>query len=86
MAIYDSEFDQNRFQVQLETSQEYCTNLDGNAWIHSVTDNLQNLKVQSHSSEVFKLTKRILLLPVTNATSKRIFSLLKLIKAIYGRR
>ena len=44
-AIYDSDFDGNRFQVQLETLQEYCTNLDGNACIRSVTDTLQNLKV-----------------------------------------
>ena len=81
VAIYDSDFDGNRFQVQLETLQEYCTNLDCNACIRSVTDNLQNLKVQSHLSEVFKLTKLILALPVTSSTSKRTFSLLKLIKS-----
>ena len=54
MAIYGSDFDQNRFQVQLETLQEYCTNLDGNTCIRSVTDTLPNLKVQGHLSEVFK--------------------------------
>ena len=41
---------------------------------------LRNLKVKSHLSEVFKLTKLILVLPAINATSQRTFSLLKLIK------
>ena len=55
MAIYGSDFYENRFQVQLETLKEYCTNLDGNAYIRFVTDTLQNLKVQNHLNEVFKL-------------------------------
>ena len=80
MAINGSDFNENRFQVQLETLQEYCTNLDGNIWIRSITDTLQNLKVQSHLSEVFKLTKLILVLPATSVISKRIFILLQLIK------
>ena len=37
--------------------------------------------MQSHLSEVFKLTKLILVLPVTDATSERIFPLLKLIRS-----
>ena len=37
--------------------------------------------VQSHPSEVFNLTKLILVLPVTNPTSERAFSLLNLIKS-----
>ena len=78
MAIYSSEFTENRFQVQLENLQEYWTNLDGNACICSVTDTLWNLKVQSHLSKVFKLAKLILALPATNATSEETFSLLKL--------
>ena len=57
MAIYFSDFDENRFQVQLETLQEYCTNLNGNRYVCSVTDTLRNLKVQSHLTEVFKFTK-----------------------------
>ena len=81
IAIYSSDFDENRFQVQLENLQEYCTNFDGNTCICSVTDTLQNLKVQSHVSVVFKLMELILELPATNATSKRSFSLLKLIKS-----
>ena len=42
MAIYGSDFYENRFQVQLETLKEYCTNLDGNAYIRFVTDTLRN--------------------------------------------
>ena len=74
MAIYGSDFDKNRFRVQLETLQEYCTNLEGNAYICSVTDTLRNLNEQSHLNEVFKLTAFILVTPVTNATSEITFS------------
>ena len=81
MTIYGSEFDENRFQLQLETLQKYCINLNRNTCIRSVTDTLQNLKVQSHLNEVFKLTKLILVLPATNATNERTFSLLKLVKS-----
>ena len=81
MVIYISDFDENRFQVQLENLQEYCTNLDGNICIRSVTDTMLNLKVQSHLNEVFELTKPILVLPATNATIERTFRLLKLIKS-----
>ena len=81
MTIYGSEFDENRFQLQLETLQKYCINLDRNTCIRSVTDTLQNLKVQSHLNEVFKLTKLILVLPATYATNERTFSLLKLVKS-----
>ena len=49
MAMYGSDFDENRFQVQLKTLQEYCTNLDG---IRFLTETLPNLKVLSHLSEV----------------------------------
>ena len=79
MAIYGSKFNEDRFQVVLETFQDYCTNLDSDICICSVTDILR--KVQGHHSEVFKLTKLILILRVTNATSERTFSLLKLIKS-----
>ena len=81
MTIYGSEFDENRFQLQLEALQKYCINLNRNTCIRSVTDTLQNLKVQSHLNEVFKLTKLILVLPATNATNERTFSLLKLVKS-----
>ena len=79
MAMYGSDFDENRIQVQLETLKEYCTNVYGNACIRS-TD---TLKVQSHLSEVLKLTKLILVLPATNTMSERTFSLLKLIKSFF---
>ena len=46
MVIYGSEFDENRFQLQLQTLQEYCTNIDGKACICSVNDTLRNLKVR----------------------------------------
>ena len=81
IAIYSSDFDENRFQVQLENFQEYCTNFDGNTCIRCVTDTLQNLKVQSNVSVVFKLMELILELPATNAMSKKSFSLLKLINS-----
>ena len=42
---------------------------------------LRNLKVKIHLSEVFKLTKLILVLPTTNAASEGTFSLLELIKS-----
>ena len=79
MAIYGSDFDENRIQVQLETLQEYCTNLYGNACIRS-TD---TLKVQSHLTEALKLTKLILVQPATNNMSERTFNLLKLIKSFF---
>ena len=81
ITIYSSDFDENRFQVQLENLQEYCTNFYGNTCICSVTDTLQNLKVQSNVSVVSKLMELILELPATNAMSKRSFSLLKLINS-----
>ena len=72
MAIYSSDFDENIFQVQLKSLQEYCTSLDGNTCIRCLTETLQNLKVQSHFREIFELTKLILILPETNATTKNI--------------
>ena len=69
----------NLFTVK--TLQEYCKNLDGNTCSRFLTETLQNLKVQNHLSEVFKLTKLILVLPAINATSEKTFSLLKLIKS-----
>ena len=45
MAIKGSEFDENRFQVEIETLQKYCTNLDGNTGFQTVADTLRNLKV-----------------------------------------
>ena len=74
-------FDEDRFQLQLETLQ-YCANVNVNARIHFVTGASWNLKVQSHLSEVFKLIKlNILVLTVNKSTSEKAFSLLKLIKS-----
>ena len=70
-----------KIDFKLETLQEYCTNLYGNACTRSVTDTLRNLKVQSYLSEVFNLTKVILVLPATNVTSERTFRMLKLINS-----
>ena len=53
MAIHCSDVHENRFQVQLETFQEYCINPDGNAWIRSLTYTLRILKVQSYLREFF---------------------------------
>ena len=66
MEIYGSDFNENRFQLQLETLQEQCTNLVGTACIRSVTDALMNLRVESHLSETFKLTKPLLVLIATS--------------------
>ena len=81
MTIYSSDFGENRSQEQLKTLQGYCENLDDNTCIRSVTGTLRSLKVQSHLSEVFNLTKLILVLPAKNTTSERASSLLKLIKS-----
>ena len=62
IAIYRSDLDENRFEVQLVTLQEYCANLDRDVCIRSVTDTLRNLRLQIHLNEVFKLTKFVLVL------------------------
>ena len=62
-------------------SGDWMVTIDGDTCIRSVTDTLRNLKVQGHLSEVFQLTKIILVLPVTNATRERTLKLLKLIKS-----
>ena len=64
-AIYGSDFDESRFQLQLETLEEYCGNLGGNACIRYVTDTLRNVKVHSRLSEVFNLIADIVSLYTT---------------------
>ena len=71
IAIYHSDFDGNRFEVQLVTLQEYCANLDRNVCIRSVSDTLRNLRLQIHLREAFKLMKLVLVLSQTNATNER---------------
>ena len=60
MAIYGSDFDENKIQLWLQTLQEHCA-------IHASVP-LWHMKVQNYFNEVLRLTKLILLLPATNAT------------------
>ena len=69
------------FEVAIESWTEWDLNPPPLNSVQTLaTDTLRNRKVQSHLTEVFKLTKLILLLPVRNAKSERTFGLLKLIK------
>ena len=83
METYAYDFDKNRFHVQLETLNEYCREIDQSDvfCLRTVVNVLRRPEVKSHLSEVVKLAKLILVLPATNATSKRTFSLMKLIKS-----
>ena len=72
-------FDDNRFQVKLETLSEYCKEFDIIS-VRTTAEVLKNLKVRSHLTVVIELAKLILVMPPTNPTSERSFSLLKLIK------
>ena len=80
MALYDSDFDGIRFHVQLETLSEYCKEIVDTGSVCTVTELLRNLEVRNHLCEVYKLAKLIMVIPSTNSTSERTFSLLKLIK------
>lgn len=77
---YGKDFDKNRIQVQLETLPEYCKNINDTVCIRSIVSVLRRFEVKYHLSEVVKLAKLILVMPATNATSERTFSLMKLIK------
>ena len=78
-----NDFDKNRFHVQLETLNKYCKEIDQSDvfCLRTVVNVLRRPEVKSHLSEVVKLAKLILVLPATNATSERTFSLMKLIKS-----
>ena len=80
MALYDSNFDGIRFQVQLKTLSEYCKEIVDTASVRTVTEVFRYLVVRNHLCEVHKLAKLIMVMPATNFTSERTFSLLKLIK------
>ena len=80
MALYDSDFDGIRFHVQLETLSEYCKEIVDTVSVRTVTKVLRNLEVRNHFREVYKFAKLIMVMPATNSTSERTFSLLKLIK------
>ena len=81
MALYDSDFDGIWFYMQLETLSEYCKENVDTASLRNVTEVLRNLEVRNHLCEVYKLAKLIMVMPATNCTSERTFSLLKLIKS-----
>ena len=80
MALYDSDFDGIRFHVQLQKISEYCKEIVDTGSVRTVTEVLRNLKVRNHLYVVYKLVKLIMVMPATNFTSERTFSLLKLIK------
>ena len=79
LAMYCKDFDDNRYQAQLETLSEYCKEL-GIISVCMIAEVLNNLIVEGHLTEVIKLAKFILMIPATNSTSERSCSLLKLIK------
>ena len=80
LSIYRKDFfDDNQFQVWLEILAEYCKELDIIS-VRAIAEILKNRKVRSDRTEVIKLAKLILVMPVTNSTSERLFNLLKLIK------
>ena len=83
METYACDFDKNRFHVQLETLNEYCKEIYQSDvfCLRTVVNVLRRPEVKSHLSEVVKLAELILVLPATNATSERTFSLMKLIKS-----
>ena len=80
MALYDSDFYGIRFHVQLITLSEYCKEPVDTASVRTVTEVLRNIEVRNHLCEVYKLAKFIMVMPATNSTSDRTFSLLKPIK------
>ena len=80
LSIYRKDFfDDNQFQVWLEILAEYCKELDIIS-VRAIAEILKNRKVRSDRTEVIELAKLILVMPVTNSTSERLFNVLKLIK------
>ena len=79
LSIDRKDFDDNRSQVQLETLSEYCKELDIIS-VRTIVKALKNFKVRSHLTEIIKPSKLILMMPTTNSTPERSFSLLKLVK------
>ena len=83
MEIYACDFNKNRFQVQVETLSEYfkAINESDVLYLRTVVQVLRKPEVNIHLGEVVRLSKLILVLPATNATSERTFNLMKLIKS-----
>ena len=59
LSIYCKDFDDNRFQVQLEMFLEYWKELDI-IFVRTIAEVLKNLKARNHFEEVIKLAKLIL--------------------------
>ena len=80
--FYDTDFDAQRLQVHLEIFGEDCTKLITKD-LRSIIEHLRDFSDVQKTliSEVFKLVKLILVLPVTNATSERVFSMLRLVES-----
>ena len=82
--IYTKDFDYTRLEVQLETLAEYCRDNDeAKLTINSIIDTLREYEAKEHLSEVYKLLKLLLVLPATNLTSERTFSLMKIVKIYF---
>ena len=79
LSIYREDFDDNRFQVQLETLLEYCKEFNIIS-VCTIAEILNNLKVRSHLTKVIKVVKLILVMPSTNAASEKLFSFLRFTK------
>ena len=79
LSIDRKDFDDNRSQVQLETLSEYYKELDIIS-VRTIVKALKNFKVRSQLTEIIKPSKLILMMPTTNSTPERSFSLLKLVK------
>ena len=60
LAMYCKDFDDNRYQAQLETLSEYCKEL-GIISVCMIAEVLNNLIVEGHLTEV--------IIPATNSTS-----------------
>lgn len=78
--IYAKDFDYTRLEVQLKTLVEYCKDFEAKFTINSIAEILRENDAKDHLCEVYKLLKLLLVLPATNATSERTFSLMKIIK------
>ena len=75
MALYDSDFDGIQFHVQLERLSEYCKEIVDTGSVRTETEVLRNLEVRNHLCEVYNIAKLIMVMPATNSTSERTFSL-----------
>ena len=76
LSIYRKDFfDDNQFQVWLEILAEYCKELDIIS-VRAIAEILKNRKVRSDRTAVIELAKLILVMPVTNSTSERLFNVL----------